>query len=154
LRVGVRIVRELAAALDYAHSEGVVHRDIKPANIMLRGEGGRPQVMDFGLAKRSGDATVTTEGAVVGTPAYMAPEQARGETRRVGPAADQYALGVLLYELMTGRRPFEGPAHAVLAQVAGTLPRRPRQIDPRLPRDLEAICLKAMEKSPKRRYPD
>jgi WD40 repeat protein/tRNA A-37 threonylcarbamoyl transferase component Bud32 len=154
LRAGVRILRELATALDYAHSEGVIHRDLKPANVMLKGGAGRPQVMDFGLARRPGDATTTREGAVVGTPAYMAPEQARGETRRVGPHSDQYALGVMLYEVITGRRPFSGPAHAVLAQVVSAVPPRPRKIAPSLPRDLEAICQKAMEKDPGRRYPD
>jgi WD40 repeat protein/tRNA A-37 threonylcarbamoyl transferase component Bud32 len=150
IRTAVRIVRDLAIALDYAHAEGIVHRDLKPANVMLKG-GGRPQVMDFGLAKRD-DADASSDGAVVGTPAYMAPEQARGEPT-VGPAADQYALGVILYELLTGSRPFDGPAHQVLAKVASAaLPPPPRALCPEVPLDLEAICLKCLRKEPGRRY--
>lgn len=147
-------VRDIALALAYAHGEGIVHRDVKPANIMID-KRGRPQLMDFGLAKRAADlAATTTEGTILGTPAYMAPEQARGDLRAIGPHSDQYSLGAVLYELLTGRRPFEGSPHVVLAQAAnpGIEPRPPRRIRRKIPRDLEVICLKAMAKDPARRY--
>jgi eukaryotic-like serine/threonine-protein kinase len=147
-----RWVRDLALALAYAHGEGIVHRDIKPANVMVS-KTGRPQLMDFGLARRAGAAT-EGEGSFVGTPAYAAPEQARGDAAKVGPHSDQYSLGVVLYELLTGRRPFDGPTHLVLALVQGRNPPPPRSLNPRVPPDLEAICLKAMAKEPRRRYPD
>jgi eukaryotic-like serine/threonine-protein kinase len=151
-------VRDLAAALGYAHQEGVVHRDIKPENIMLGGNelGGqeRLQIMDFGLAKRVDEdsSIMTADGSVMGTPAYMSPEQARGENNEVGPLSDQYSLGVILYELLTGRRPFVGPPHSVIAQVISKEPATPESIDPNIPRDLAAICGKTMEKKPGRRY--
>jgi WD40 repeat protein len=147
-----RWVRDLALALAYAHGEGVVHRDIKPANVMVS-RTGRPQLMDFGLAKRVGEAAAG-EGSVVGTPAYVAPEQARGDTAKVGPLSDQYSLGVVLYELLAGRRPFDGPPHLVLSLVQGRNPPAPRAVNPRVPPDLEAVCLKAMAREPRRRYPD
>jgi|GEM_PF-1184430 len=154
LKQGVEWVRDLARAIAYAHQEGIIHRDLKPANVMI-GANGRPQVMDFGLAKRIGERESTSagaEGAIVGTPAYMAPEQARGAQRDVGPHSDQYALGVILYELMTRRLPFSGDLHIVLLRVVKDLPPTPRSIRPELPADLEAICLKAMEKEPELRY--
>lgn len=145
-------VRQLADALSYAHSEGIVHRDIKPDNIMLD-EKLVPQIMDFGLARRTDeDAVMTTDGSIMGTPAYMSPEQARGDIALVGPASDQFSLGVVMYELLVGRRPFDGTTHAVISQVIGTEPPPPRSLCPDLPRDLEAICLKAMEKDPAQRY--
>lgn len=150
----VRWVRELARALAYAHEQGIVHRDIKPQNIMIDAQE-RPQIMDFGLAKRlDQDSTMTADGSVLGTPAYMSPEQARGEHSAVGPQSDQYSLGVVLYELLTGQKPFEGAPAVVLTRVISEEPPRPTQIRPAIAADLEAICLKAMDKSPARRYAD
>jgi WD40 repeat protein/DNA-directed RNA polymerase subunit RPC12/RpoP len=146
--------RALADALDYAHDEGIIHRDIKPDNIMMAAKN-RPQIMDFGLAKRTDeDSSMTGDGSILGTPAYMSPEQARGETDRVGPHSDQYSLGVVLYELLTGKRPFEGPPHTVVAQVAAQEPPAPRKLNARIPEDLEAICQKATEKELSARYAD
>ena len=145
-------VRDLARALAYAHGEGIIHRDIKSANVLIDRDG-RPQLTDFGLAKRVGeDATRTADGAVLGTPAYMAPEQARGDGAAVGPHSDQFSLGVVLYELLARRLPFDGPAHALLLQVLADDPPPPSRFNPAVPRDLEAICLKAMAKEPARRY--
>lgn len=152
MRQAVVWTRDLADALDYAHGEGIVHRDIKPENVMV-GAKRRPQIMDFGLAKRlDEDSSMTAEGGLLGTPAYMSPEQARGETQRVGPHSDQYSLGVILYELLTRQKPFEGPPHSVIAKVAQDEPQTPRKIDPTIPDDLQAICLKAMAKDPEHRY--
>jgi len=146
--------RALADALGYAHDEGIIHRDIKPDNIMMAAKD-RPQIMDFGLAKRTDeDSSMTGDGSILGTPAYMSPEQARGETDRVGPHSDQYSLGVVLYELLTGKRPFEGPPHSVVAQVAAQEPPAPRKLNVRIPEDLEAICQQTMEKEPSARYAD
>lgn len=150
-----RICAELAEGLAYAHEHGVVHRDIKPGNILI-GSDGTPQIADFGLAKRlDEDATMTTEGGFLGTPAYMPPEQARGELDKIGPASDQYSLGVVMFELLTGRRPFDGPPHQMIALVAGDTPVPAlRPIRSSVPRDLEAICLRCLEKSPLKRYKD
>lgn len=154
LRRSAEWVASLADALGYAHEFGIVHRDIKPDNIMV-GQSDQPQIMDFGLAKRlNEDSSMTADGGVLGTPAYMPPEQARGDLDNVGPHSDQYSLGVVLYELLTGRRPFSGPPHSVVAQVATEDPPEPRQISPDIPVDLAAICSKAMEKEPERRYAD
>jgi eukaryotic-like serine/threonine-protein kinase len=146
------IVAALAEALAYAHLHGIVHRDVKPSNIMVDPEG-RPHVMDFGLAKRDTDEPPeTVEGQVLGTPAYMSPEQARGESRRVDGRSDVYSLGVVLYELLTGERPFRGNRRMLLLQVLDDEPRPPRRLNDRVPRDLETITLKAMAKAPGRRY--
>src|SRR5262245_12469447 len=122
-----RLVADLADALQYAHERGVVHRDVKPSNVML-GPGDRPYLMDFGLAKRdAGDARVTTDGQVLGTPAYMSPEQARGEAARVDGRSDVYSLGVVMYELLTGEAPFRGNVRMLLHQVMHDEPRPPRR---------------------------
>jgi WD40 repeat protein/predicted Ser/Thr protein kinase len=147
-----RIVRELAEAAAYAHAQGVVHRDIKPANVMLD-PADTPHLMDFGLASRQDTADrLTHDGAILGTPAYMAPELAGGQQGEAKPAGDQYALGVVLYELLTGRLPFEGPPAIVLHNVLTRDPDSPRKLRPSVPRDLETVCLKAMAKRPEERY--
>ena len=143
----VEVVRQLAIALAEAHRQGVIHRDLKPANVMVDPRG-RLVLMDFGLARRfdSDDATFTAHGAILGTPAYMPPEQAEGNNKAVGPHSDIYSLGVILYELLTGRRPYEGSAVRVLAQILMVDPVLPSDHNPAIDSQLEAICLMAMAK--------
>jgi WD40 repeat protein/tRNA A-37 threonylcarbamoyl transferase component Bud32 len=148
-----RLVETLARAMHAAHQAGVVHRDLKPANVLLTADG-TPKITDFGLAKKLGDAAGPTgSNAIMGTPSYMAPEQAGGGSKEVGPAADVYALGAILYELLTGRPPFKAstPLDTVL-QVVSDEPVPPRKLQSKTPRDLETICLKCLHKAPGRRY--
>jgi WD40 repeat protein len=152
-RLAARLVETLARAMDFAHRRGVVHRDLKPANVLLTAEG-VPKVADFGLAKRiDAEAARTRTGAVVGTPSYMAPEQAEARGDDVGPATDIYAMGAILYELLTGRPPFhaESPLETV-RQVVSQAPLPPSRFRRDLPRDVETICLKCLEKEPSKRY--
>jgi uncharacterized protein (TIGR03067 family) len=148
------IARKLALALDAAHKKGVVHRDLKPANVMFDKERRDVVVTDFGLARapRLDDSQTTRDGVLMGTPAYMSPEQARGDTKAVGPASDQYALGVMLFEMLTGRRPFTGTVTEVLGKILHVEPESPAILRPDLDHGLAAVCLKAMSKDPAARY--
>jgi eukaryotic-like serine/threonine-protein kinase len=155
-RAAADLVARLAEAVQAAHDQGIIHRDLKPSNVLFAGPDGQaaePKLTDFGLAKRHASDLTRTE-AVMGTPAYMAPEQARGEAKFVGPAADVWALGVILYECLTGVRPFDAPDHwALLRRVLSDEPVPPRRHVPETPRDLELIVLKCLAKSPAERYP-
>ena len=166
-----RLTSKVARALQVAHEAGIVHRDLKPANVLLepthRLDGielsmekrsrqrFEPKIADFGLAKRRGDSTFqTATGELLGTPSYMAPEQAIGSHAAIGPHTDVYALGILLYEMLTGRPPFLATTSLeTLRQVVREEPVSPRRLQPDAPRDLETICLKCLEKNPTRRYP-
>ena len=146
------IVAELAEALDYAHSLGIVHRDVKPANIRLDQQGA-VYLMDFGIAYRPESGEVPTPpGTILGTPAYLAPEQAQGGLPGASPASDQYSLGAVFYELLCGKPPFQGPPSSVIFHAIHNDPPCPRTIEPRIPRPLTAICRKSMSKRPERRY--
>jgi serine/threonine protein kinase/Tfp pilus assembly protein PilF len=143
----------LARAVSAVHEVGIIHRDLKPANVLFDGYG-TPKVTDFGLAKRlETDDKQTQTGQIMGTPSYMAPEQAQGLVAKIGPAADIYALGAVLYEMLTGRPPFKGSnVMETLSQVVSDEPVAPSRLQPRVPRDLETICLKCLSKPPERRY--
>ena len=178
-RGAAQFVETLARTMDVAHQRGIVHRDLKPANILLASVSSQssmtrhretdtsslpedhwsrtmvPKIADFGLAKRTDDdSSQTATGAILGTPSYMAPEQAGGKNREIGPAVDIYALGAILYEMLVGRPPFKaGNPIDTVRQVIEQEPVPPRQLEPRVPYDLETICLKCLEKDPARRFP-
>jgi eukaryotic-like serine/threonine-protein kinase len=151
-RESAQLLVYLARAVQAAHEKGVIHRDLKPGNVLLTADG-TPKVSDFGLAKRLEDSTSASVGGVRGTPPYMPPEQASGLGQDIGPTADVYALGATLYEMLTGRPPFRGASHMdTLRQVLELDPVPPRRLNPAVPRDLETVCLKCLQKTPARRY--
>ena len=171
-RDAAQLVRTIALAVHHAHERGVVHRDLKPANVLLvsrdapvereasRSAGASrltatPKVTDFGLAKlQTAESHLTASGAILGTPSYMAPEQAAGDGKAIGPATDVYALGAILYEALTGRPPFRAAsAMDTVMQVIKDDPVPPSRLQPKLPRDIETICLKCLAKKPEQRYP-
>lgn len=145
------LTRKMALAMQYAHEHGVIHRDLKPSNVAM--EKLEPVILDFGLA-RQGDARLTVHGSVMGTPAYMAPEQVKGDVEGMGPSCDIYSLGAMFYELLTGSVPFEGSPLQALSLVMTANPRPPSELQPGIDHRLEAICLKCLAKAPADRWPD
>jgi WD40 repeat protein len=156
-REAARLAAEVAEALDYAHRMGAVHRDVKPANIVVAADGNgppRPLLLDFGLARNDGaEAALTLDGQLVGTPAYMSPEQAAGRGNRVDARTDVYSLGAVLYEMLTGQLPHRGGKAVLLERIQHDEVRPVRALNRKVPRDLETVCLKALARDPQRRYP-
>ncbi|HMF15449.1 MAG TPA: serine/threonine-protein kinase, partial [Gemmataceae bacterium] len=153
-KTGVDLLTALAAAMDHAHQKGIVHRDLKPGNVLFTLEG-RPKIVDFGVAKvlNESPGQQTRTGAVLGSPSYMAPEQAAGKISQIGPATDVYALGAILYEVLAGRPPFVGESWLdTLDRVRFQSVEPPSRWRPGVPRELERICLRCLEKVPDRRY--
>ena len=148
-----QMLHTLATAIAYAHSRDVIHRDLKPANILLTKDG-KPKIADFGLARRTDDVShLTVDGTILGTPNYMSPEQAAGDQEIIGPLSDVYTLGAIFYELLVGRPPFKAATSwEVIQQVRSAEPTPPTTLQPGIPRDLETICLKCLQKSPEKRY--
>ena len=152
-RAAATLLAEAAEAVHHAHMRGILHRDLKPANILVDTEG-HPHVTDFGLAKRvEADVEMTASGVILGTPAYMSPEQAAGHRGTITTATDVYGLGAILYALLAGKAPFGGESVIqTLDAVRGQPPEPPSRVNAKVPRDLETICLKCLEKDPRRRY--
>jgi serine/threonine protein kinase len=148
------VIKKVAQGLQKAHERGIIHRDLKPDNIMIDADS-EPIVMDFGLARRvDEDAQVTMSGMIIGTPAYMSPEQVEGDPTKIGPSTDIHSLGVVFYQMLTGRLPFRGSLTSILRQIGSEPPPRPSALNPGIGEDsaLERICLKMMAKSPEGRY--
>ncbi|MEO7166231.1 MAG: serine/threonine-protein kinase, partial [Chthoniobacterales bacterium] len=153
IRRAVELITKVARTVHYAHEHGILHRDIKPGNILLD-QKGEPHLTDFGLARLvETESSVTRTMDVLGTPSYMAPEQAVGNNAAVSSATDVYGLGAVLYQLLTGQPPFAGgTTYETIKLLLDTEPRQPRSLNPKIDRDLSTICLKCLEKDPKRRY--
>src|SRR5437867_7108429 len=153
VRRAAELIAKVARTVHYAHEHNILHRDIKPGNILLD-QKGEPHLTDFGLARLvETESTITRTMEVLGTPSYMAPEQAAGETTKVSKATDVYGLGAVLYQLLTGHPPFAGgTTYETIKLLLDTEPRQPRQLNPKIDRDLSTICLKCLEKDPQRRY--
>jgi serine/threonine protein kinase len=151
-----RLVLQLAEAVHVAHANGIIHRDLKPSNVLLT-ENGTPKISDFGLAKlvdqiNDDEDDLTHFGEALGTPGYMAPEQVRGELDAIGRPTDVYGLGTILYECLTGRKPFQGKSLSVAYQIVEQSPPSPRKSQPEIPVSLERICLKCLKKDARKRY--
>src|SRR5256714_2059899 len=154
IRGAVELIAKVARTVHYAHEHGILHRDIKPGNILLD-KNGEPHLTDFGLARLvEAESTITGTLEAMGTPSYMAPEQATGETTKLSKATDVYGLGAVFYQLLTGHPPFAGgTTYETIKLLLETDPRQPRLLNPKIDRDLSTICLKCLEKDPQRRYP-